>query len=410
MKWQAEMDFMTNVLKRMRLQVHILRAGDTLESLDDGLRGVLGMQEAISDMIRFAQHWTRPKTIYKVVDSFRCCYIHFLMPIADGAQAVVIGPYLTADLSHEEMLEIAQKLSIPLERVPQMEEYFASKPVLTDPSPVMALVGAFGEALWGGEESFDIEDVNFEHHADGPLEADIEQTDPAEMMRRMEERYAFENEMLEIVSKGLTNRAEGLLAHISRLNFSRRTADPLRNMKNYCIICNTLMRKAAEQGGVHPLHLDRMSGTYARKIENAANQDACYALIRDMLRSYSRLVRTHSIRQYSAIVQRVMTFIDANLAGDLDLQTIAKAQQVSRGYLSALFHRETGRTLIEHITERRMKAALQLLTETKLQIQAIAQLCGFADPNYFGKQFKRFFGVTPALYRKMHAGHIAHEG
>lgn len=42
-----------------------------------------------------------------------------------------------------------------------------------------------------------------------------------------------------------------------------------------------------------------------------------------------------------------------------------------------------------------MKAALQLLTTTRLQVQTIAQLCGFADPNYFGKTFRRFYGVTP---------------
>lgn len=45
-----------------------------------------------------------------------------------------------------------------------------------------------------------------------------------------------------------------------------------------------------------------------------------------------------------------------------------------------------------------MKAALQLLT-TRLQIQTVAQLCGFNDPNYFSKQFKRFFGITPQQYQ-----------
>jgi len=46
-----------------------------------------------------------------------------------------------------------------------------------------------------------------------------------------------------------------------------------------------------------------------------------------------------------------------------------------------------------------MKVALQLLGSTRLQVQNIAQLSGFADPNYFSRQFKRYYGVTPLQYR-----------
>ena len=48
----------------------------------------------------------------------------------------------------------------------------------------------------------------------------------------------------------------------------------------------------------------------------------------------------------------------------------------------------------------RMKNALHLLKTTRLQIQNIAQLCGIADPNYFTKLFKRFYGLTPTQFRK----------
>ena len=34
------------------------------------------------------------------------------------------------------------------------------------------------------------------------------------------------------------------------------------------------------------------------------------------------------------------------------------------------------------------------------EVQTVAQLSGFSDPNYFSKQFKRYYGVTPLQYRK----------
>ena len=92
--------------------------------------------------------------------------------------------------------------------------------------------------------------------------------------------------------------------------------------------------------------------------------------------------------------------MEANISGDLSLTTLARLMEVTPNYLSARFHRETGHTLAEHIINLRMKTALQLIKSTHLQIQSVAQLCGFSDPNYFGKQFKRFYGVTPLQYRK----------
>ena len=196
------------------------------------------------------------------------------------------------------------------------------------------------------------------------------------------------------------------MSSVSRLNYQPRVPDPLRNMKNYCIICNTLLRKAAQQGGVHPLHLDEISSRFARMIEASPTQEKCSALIGDMIRAYCRLVRTHADRQHSAIVQKVLTYIAANISGELTLTTLARLVMVTPCYLSALFHKETGMTLAEYITAQRMRVALQLLKSTHLQIQNVAQLSGYSDPGYFGKCFKRFYGVSPLQYRsEQHGAH-----
>jgi len=192
---------------------------------------------------------------------------------------------------------------------------------------------------------------------------------------------------------------------VSQLSYSQRLPDPLRNMKNYCIICNTLLRKAAQRGGVHPLHLDRISGEYARVIENTASLPEAQNLIGEMIRAYCRLVRTHTGKNLSAIVQKVQTYIESNLSGELSLSTLAKIIDVTPGYLSSAFRKETGQTLSDYILELRMKAALHLIRSTKLQVQTVAQMCGLPDPNYFTRLFKRFYGLTPGKLRKDETWH-----
>ncbi|MBQ8655268.1 MAG: helix-turn-helix domain-containing protein [Clostridia bacterium] len=406
--FRREIDLTTAILQRMRLPVHILRPQDALTVLDSGFREILGLDVDYAAAYRFALHWSKERTIYKVIDQFMCNYVYLLLPDKEDPTAMIIGPYLTVDPTREMLLEQTERLGLDMSRLQQQAEYYASLPVFNDPSALMAVVTCLGEVLWGGPEAFHTVDVNYEQFISIPSEKPagepIEQADILRQMKQLEERYAYENELMEIVSKGLTQRAEVMMSSVSQLNYQHRLADPLRNMKNYCIICNTLLRKAAEQGGVHPLHLDKTSTQFAHRIENAPTLDRANALIGEMIRSYCRLVHRQGKRHYAAAVQKTLTYIDANLSGDLSLNSLAALMQLSPGYLSALFHRETGRTLAEYINAQRMKAALQLLKSTHLQIQTVAQLSGFADPNYFGKLFKRCYGVTPQQYRREQLG------
>ena len=165
------------------------------------------------------------------------------------------------------------------------------------------------------------------------------------------------------------------------LNHQSRTPDPLPNMNNDCIICNTILRKAGEKGGVHPLHLDRASGNLPGRIETTPTLEQSRALIGEMTRSYCRLVHTQANHHHSAVVQKALTYIDANLSGVLSLRILSGLLQVTPSYLAARFHRETGQTLARHIVQKRMRAARQLLVSTRLQIQMVARLTGFTDPH-----------------------------
>lgn len=401
--YQRELDFTCRLLEKMRLPVHLVHEGEQLNEYDGGLRTLLGMEPDYEHAYLVASHWAHERTIYKIVDQFMCRYIYFHLPDAKPPAAVVLGPYLTADPTPEDLLDIAEKLGLPMSLLPQMSDHYASLPVLHDPSGLLSIVSTLGEHLWNGT-AFDMVDVNYEQQSSVPgpvsIAAPFEQESILQRMQQLEERYDYENKLMEIVSKGLTNQAEVMMSGVSRLNYQPRVPDPLRNMKNYCIICNTLLRKAAQQGGVHPLYLDSMSGRFARMIENTPTLEKCSSLIGEMIRAYCRLVRTQAGTQHSAAVQKTLTYISANLSGDLSLATLSSLLKITPSYLSAIFHRETGRTLAKHIAESRMKAALQLLKSTRLQVQSIAQLCGFSDPNYFSRLFKRFYGVTPLQYRK----------
>ena len=218
-------------------------------------------------------------------------------------------------------------------------------------------------------------------------------------MKIMEERYNIENQLIQAVSQGQTHKAEMFLNSLATIHFEQRTSDPIRNRKNYLIILNTLLRKAAEAGAVHPLHIDSLSSKFARKIELITSENAANSLQQEMAHKYCLVVKNHSMKGYSLLIRKVLTRIDSDLTADLGLKKQAELLNVNPSYLSTLFKKETGSTLTEYVNRKRIEHGIFLLNSTTMQIQTIAQYCGMPDVNYFTKTFKKLIGKTPKEYR-----------
>ena len=215
----------------------------------------------------------------------------------------------------------------------------------------------------------------------------------------MQKRYDFENELIRAVELGQEHKLFRITPAFEETVMERRLSDPVRNIKNYCIIMNTLLRKAAERGGVHPLYINDVSSGYAVRIEKLTSVSSATEFMGEMFSGYCRLVRKYSMKSYSPIIRKVITLINSDLSASLTLTALADSQNVSPGYLSTLFKRETGKNLTEYILDERMKLASRLLVTTSLQVQTVALSCGIMDVQYFSKVFKKYTGKTPKEYR-----------
>lgn len=406
MLYRSELNFFRKTMKKMRIQTNQLHlSGVPDEPLDMGLRNFLGREDEYYDAVESPLLQIEKNTVYKMVDAYYCNYIFFLLPDADFPSALLIGPYLTESLSQRQILEIGEKSFVPPAKIAQLEDYFINLPLVSDDTMLFALVNVLAEALWGAGSAYKIVDMHQEMLGQQttsfrPEVSEDSREDTLLQMKVMEARYAYEKELMENVEKGHTQRAEHMLLQATQEFMTQRISDPLRSMKNYCVICNTLMRKAAENGGVHPLHLHRVSSAFAAKIETAPRIDAARALISEMTHTYCRLTRDLSTKQYSPPIQAVVSHIEADLTGELSLKMLAAAHNINPSYLSTLFRKETGKTVTEYINTRRMEQGARLLKTTHLQIQTVAQHCGISDTNYFSKLFKNHYGTTPKQFRE----------
>lgn len=405
MFFESELQFTCKLLSHFRLKTHIISdKSNDLSDIDMGLRNLLGLKEEYNLSLNFVAEKLKSNTIYKFTDLFFCNYIFIKLPHSTENITLIVGPYTTADITRNLLMEFAEEHSVPTQIFGTLEKYFNNLPYMENDSPLFVLLNTLGETIWGSMENFTFETIEQTPRAERfPTDfqgSALEQTDALLNMQAVEERYAVENQLLKAISQGLSHKVEIILSNFSVNQYEKRNMDPIRNMQNYCIIMNTLLRKAVENGSVHPFYIDRLSSYFGRKIEQVTSIDSVKKLQRDMVHKYCLLVKNHSMKGYSLLVQKIITYIDSDLTADLSLNAIATNMNVNASYLSTLFKRETGSTLTEYVNEKRIQHGILLLHSTSLQIQTIASYCGIPDVNYFTKLFKKKVGKTPKEYRE----------
>ena len=226
--------------------------------------------------------------------------------------------------------------------------------------------------------------------------------DPGIARTTLEERYAQEEALLDAISSGDFTAAMHHYYIFTKYRLNPRTKDPLRNTQNMMIVLNTLCRKSLQiKNQIHPYYLDETSTRLAIAINAVKSLPEVETIPREMIRRYCMLARNHSLRGYSLIVQKAVTFIEFHYTEKISLQSIAEGFNISRSYLSGVFKKDTGMTLTDYIHSVRIRRAILLLNSTTLPIGVIANTCGYDDDlNYFIRVFKKHNGQSPRQYSR----------
>ena len=95
----------------------------------------------------------------------------------------------------------------------------------------------------------------------------------------------------------------------------------------------------------------------------------------------------------------IKQFLDCHLSEDITLDSLGNRFCFTKEYLSKLFKRAYGSGIYEYLLKIRMEKAKELLANSSLQIQQIAQETGYNDSNYFSKAFKTYTSLSPKEYR-----------
>jgi len=128
-----------------------------------------------------------------------------------------------------------------------------------------------------------------------------------------------------------------------------------------------------------------------------------YAYLLELLVALSRIFdRTPGNANRTArLLWDVFSYMDEHLDRPITTEELTTIAAMSSSTLNRTFKRATGLSPIEFHIHKRIARACTLIQQRGLSMAQAGEACGFADPNYFSRQFRKVMGMSPKQYQRI---------
>lgn len=397
---QTLLSFVKDLLENNRIPVHFITPPcEDYDWLDGGLRRAIFENYQPEFLHRYFEE-LRENTICHLRDTFHCTYSFLRIP--GSTKLMVCGPVLFEEMRPSRLNEITTKMQLPQELHTVLQSYYLRLASFSSPAVYFSIFLTLSNSLFGENQYktiyHDLNDMDAWYETYHQRYRDT--ADSLMSIQMIEMRYALEAQLLDAVFNGNEAKAMDLVSKLSSVTLPCRLSNELRDYKDYSITFNTLLRKKAEEAGVHPIHIDLYSNQNVQLIEQITRKDQCYSIWARIVLNYCRMIRKHTLKDYSLLTQKIITYINTDLTADLSLKAMSEWLNINASYLSTLFKKEVGIPLTDFVNRQRIEQAKKLLVVTEMPTKTIAQQCGIPDVYYFSRLFKKRTGYTPKLYRE----------
>ncbi|MGL4738588.1 MAG: helix-turn-helix transcriptional regulator [Cellulosilyticaceae bacterium] len=205
----------------------------------------------------------------------------------------------------------------------------------------------------------------------------------------------LEFQIINYIKQGETHKALATLDYLFDINLGEQNLD-IENIKCFIIdICSTLLKMA------HQLKVERIIEPSQLIKESHTTEE-----IREELRmvvkhlcQQSQMGKRESGWQRG---QEIIQYIEAHYQDpNLNVAGIADVFELNASYLSRMFKEHIGENLLTYINTYRIKKAKELLHQTNLTLNEIAEQVGYINSIAIIRSFKKYEAMTPIQYRNL---------
>ncbi len=169
-------------------------------------------------------------------------------------------------------------------------------------------------------------------------------------------------------------------------------------------VADEIMRDAELESGIYHIKPNKnVIDTFSKLVREFHTKSregfACAALI-ELIDCISNAYYSPDEKKDYEAISPALAYINSNYNKCISLDTLADITGYSKSRFSHIFSETIGTTPKKYQNDIRMKISREMLTSTKYTIGDVAESCGFSDPLYFSRVFKKTYGISPTEYRK----------
>lgn len=174
----------------------------------------------------------------------------------------------------------------------------------------------------------------------------------------------------------------------------------LRAMKNWGIICISVVLRAAIEAGMDYEQAYSLNDKYVMELEATTLFGEVLEKIEESLKNMALKVHDLKNTHLSQNVRAVYQIILNTPEQAISVKQFSDRLQLSSNYLSTCFKQEIGCSIAQFKVLSKINKAIHLMLVTDLPLIEIAAELNFSDQAHLSREFKKYVGVSPSISKK----------
>lgn len=182
-------------------------------------------------------------------------------------------------------------------------------------------------------------------------------------------------------------------------NQSRLSSNPVQSKRYLLVSALTLITRYAISSGANREEMYVSSDLYIQACDSCISCNEVEELFLKILKFYVEKIRSALASRYSTPVCHAINYITARLYEPISILDLCDSVGYSQSYLSSLFKKETGLTLLQFVHKLKIDQACNLLFTTSLSLSEISSLLAYSSLSHFVHTFHKVKNMTPQAFR-----------
>ena len=167
----------------------------------------------------------------------------------------------------------------------------------------------------------------------------------------------------------------------------------------------TLRQPMTDSGVVKKLLRYVIKSWSSKTEESTANIDCILTTVLmsffvDQLSHVERDSRFVTTGNYNKITKSILLYVEQHYPETFFSERMAQALNYNKNYLSSMFKKNTGYTIVDYLNMIRIRNAVIIFVYYGQDVSSTCECVGFRDISHFGRTFKAYTGVSPRDFKK----------